>query len=132
MAEELLAILAAYGMGIGLVHLFQWRNPWGRRETSHAVILTRNVGVTVEWQLQTLALTQWMRAKHTRITIVDEGSTDETIRIVQRMIANRKVNWELVPAGSPAEAERFIACLGKPDEVLRWRDALVGDAGTVI
>jgi hypothetical protein len=121
MVEELLAIFAAYGIGIGLVHLFRWRCHWGRRESSHAVIVTRDVGLTVEWHLRTFAFMQWLKASHTKITIVDEGSTDDTVHIVERFVASAQADWEVVPAASAAEAERWLDRAEQVDELLILR-----------
>ncbi|TLS50564.1 hypothetical protein FE782_19565 [Paenibacillus antri] len=133
MVEELLAIFAAYGLGVGLVHLFRWRCHWGREETSHAVIVTRDAGATVEWHLRTFAFAQWLRARHTRITLIDEGSTDDTVRIAERLIARLHANWELIPAGTPAEAQRWLETLGGANEVVVIRGAAAcGPAGTTI
>jgi hypothetical protein len=133
MVEELLAILGVYGMSIGLVHLLQWHCHWGRRrEPSHAVIITRNAGMTVEWHLRMFALMQWLKARHTKITIVDEGSSDDTIRITQRMIAQLGADWEFVRAGSPAEASRWLESGKHPCEVLILRGPLVRCTGPAV
>ncbi|MCI3921358.1 hypothetical protein MO973_24635 [Paenibacillus sp. TRM 82003] len=120
---ELLAILAAYGTSIGLVHLFRWRRYKGRSTASHAVIVTRDVGLSVEWHLRAFAFAQWLQAKHTRITVVDEGSTDETVRIVRRLIGAMRADWEFVEAGSTGDVDRWTE---RADEVLVFRGPVVG------
>jgi len=122
---ELLAILAAYGAGIGLVHLIRRRCHEGRQAASHVVIVTRDVGLSVEWHLRTFAFAQWMQAKHTKITVVDEGSTDDTIPIVERLIGAMKADWEFVAARSPREAVKWTE---RADEVFVFRGPLVGFA----
>ncbi|HZG75778.1 MAG TPA: hypothetical protein VEZ72_07955 [Paenibacillus sp.] len=134
MVEEGLAILAAYGVSVGLVHLFRWRC-WGRSaaETVHAVIVTRDAGATVEWHLRTYAFALWLRARNAKVTVIDEGSNDETVRIAQRLIAGFAANWELIAAGTPAEAQRRLASIEGANEVLFLRGAVAcGPAGTTI
>jgi len=133
MVEELLAIFAAYALGIGLVHLLRWRCHWGREETSHAVIVTRDAGGTVEWHLRAFAFGQWLRARHTKITLIDEGSTDDTVRIAERIVSGFQANWVLIPAGNPLEAQRWLETLGDANEVLFIRGPMpCGPAGTTI
>lgn len=122
---ELVAILAAYGTGIGLVHLYRRRCQGRGAEASHAVIVTRDVGSSVEWHLRAFAFAQWLQAKHTKVTVVDEGSTDETVSIVQRLVGTVGAEWEFVAAASPGEARRWLE---GADEVLFFRGPLVGCA----
>jgi|GEM_PF-3184074 len=119
MVGELAAIVAAYGMGIGLVHWMRWRSQWGRGSASHAVIVTRNVGMTIEWHLWTFAFLQWLKARHTRVTILDEGSADETLRITERMVSRLQADWEIVTAATESEVARWLE---QADEVLLLRD----------
>ena len=135
MVEEGLAILAAYGVSVGLVHLFRWRWQLSRpaSETTHAVIVTRDVGATVEWHLRTYAFALWLRGRDTKVTLIDEGSGDDTLRIAQRLIAGFSANWELIAAGTPAEAQRRLASIEDANEVLFLRGAVAcGPAGTTI
>lgn len=112
MVGELMAIFAAYGMGMGLVHMLRRRCHWGSREASHAVIVTRNVGLTIEWHLWSFAAMQWLKARHTKVTILDEGSTDDTVRIAERMAKLLHADWELVTAGSSVEAQTWLEQAG--------------------
>ncbi len=135
MVEEGLAILAAYGLSVGLVHLLRWRCRSGRSasETVHAVIVTRDAGATVEWHLRTYAFALWLRARDTKVTLIDEGSTDDTVRIVERLIGRFPAQWELIAAGTPAEAQRRLASIEGANEVLFLRGAVAcGPAGTTI
>lgn len=125
---ELLAILAAYGIGVGLVHLFRWRCHWGRNETSHAVIVVGNAGPVVEWHLWMFAFSQWLQARYTKITLIDEGSSDDTLRIAERMISRLAADWELISVSSPAEAKRLVEQLPDVENVLVIRGTPVGEA----
>lgn len=120
MVGELAAIVAAYGIGIGLVHWMRWRSQLGRGNASHAVIVTRNVGLTIEWHLWTFAFLQWLKARHTKVTIVDEGSTDETVSIVERMVSRLQADWEIVTVSSEAETSLWLE---QADEVFVLRSS---------
>ena len=132
MVEELFAVIAAYGIGIGLVHWVRRRPHAGRTEAKHAVIVTRDAGSTVEWHLRALAYGQWLRANYTKITLIDEGSADDTLRIAERLIGKLHAEWELVSASTPSEAQRFLDRLGGACEIVVIRGALAGGAGSAV
>ncbi|HZG57502.1 hypothetical protein [Paenibacillus sp.] len=132
MVEEMTAIFAAYGMGVCLVHLLGGRR-LARTDASHAVIVTRDAGASVEWHLRMLALAQWARPRHTRITLIDEGSEDETLRIAERLMSGMNAEWELIRARTPAEAQRWLERLAsEAAEVRIVRGPLVGGAGSAV
>ncbi|WP_199616772.1 hypothetical protein [Paenibacillus alkalitolerans] len=118
MVEELLAIAAAYGLGICLMHLLHGRFA---REAVHIVFLTNHAGSTIEWHLRSIALTSWIQARNTSVTVLDEGSTDDTVRIAARLVQNPRLHWNVVSVSSAEEAERWLKEAQGVDQVIRLR-----------
>lgn len=134
MVGELTAIFAAYGLGVCLVHLCRHRCHWGRDEAPRAVLVTRDAGASVEWHLRMLALARWLGARDMRVTVIDEGSSDETLRIVERLLGRvGAAHCELIRAESPEEAQRWLERLGgEAGEVRFVRGTLAGGAGSSV
>lgn len=137
MAGELAAIIAAYGLGVCLAHWMcrRTRSSDPSKPASCKVIVTSNVGMTIEWHLWTLAFAQWLQGEHAKVTILDEGSADETVRIAERMPAVLRAEWEVVRAASAREAQLWLEQAsreGRADEVIFLRgtaDSLQAAAG---
>ncbi|HZG87381.1 hypothetical protein [Paenibacillus sp.] len=132
MVEELIAVIAAYGIGVGLVHWLRRRSREGREGTKHAVIVTRDAGSIVEWHLRALAFGQWLKSRYTKITLIDEGSSDDTLRIAERLLGKLHAEWELISAATPSEAQSRLARIGAVHEIVVIRGALAGGAGSAV
>jgi hypothetical protein len=118
MLEVWAVILAIYGLSIGLVHLLAARYHWGRRDPAHAVIVTHDHGAYLEWYLRSFAIMEDFRACDTKVTILDEGSEDETVQIAQRIIHHRNsANWEVVALSSTEEAEQWLQGVSAKDRI---------------
>lgn len=86
-------IIGCYAAGIAIIHTLHWR--WKRRGSqriTHYVLRTRNNGHEVEWYLRSLHFFSWMKGKTIAVTLADEGSTDETIAIAERLREDHHLN----------------------------------------
>ncbi|MBP1157812.1 MULTISPECIES: hypothetical protein [unclassified Paenibacillus] len=86
-------IMGCYAAGIVLVHLLYWR--WKRRGTepaAHYVLRTYNNQLQMEWYLRSLYFFSWTKGKTITVTIADEGSTDDTLAIVDRLRLEHHLN----------------------------------------
>lgn len=85
MIEALLWIIGSYGTCIALVHI---AHAWGQRKVKpirHFVLVSHNNQLQVEWYVRLLLLFAWVKGQPMKITVVDEGSTDDTISIVSKI-----------------------------------------------
>ena len=111
MIVGLLSIFGAYGLAIVMVHLMRfWLKP-DRRQPIHYVLITRNNALHIEWYLRTLMFVSRLRGREVYIVIMDEGSDDETLSIVERLAVAQPYQLEIIEWNDPAQLnermERF-------------------------
>jgi hypothetical protein len=123
MVGELLAIAAIYGSGICLVHLLYSRL-FRREKAFHIVMMTNHAGSSIEWHLRSIAFMSLLGARNTVVTVLDEGSTDETVRIAERLANGSRWHWKVVAASSHEEAETWLKQAQGVDRVIRISDLL--------
>ncbi|MDQ1911270.1 hypothetical protein RAC89_12520 [Paenibacillus sp. GD4] len=82
----LVGIMGTYAVGILLIHWLHWRfQRRGLERMMHYVLVTRNNQLQVEWYIRSLGFFSWLKGRAITVTLVDEGSTDETLSIVARL-----------------------------------------------
>ncbi|TBL72986.1 hypothetical protein [Paenibacillus thalictri] len=92
MIVGLLWIFGCYAAGIALVHwMHRVSKPKHRRNLTHYVLMTRNNGLHMEWYLRSLYFFSGMKGRNISVTVVDEGSSDETLEIVRRIGSEKEV-----------------------------------------
>lgn len=85
MLQGLLLIAIVYAAGAFAVHAAYRRCGGHVPGAKHYVLHTMNDQRHVEWAVRSLTLFCWLSGKPVTITIVDEGSTDDTLEIVRRL-----------------------------------------------
>ena len=105
MIAGLLWIIGIYGLGVAFVHLF---DAVGRRtEVKRRIIfllITNHNETHIEWYIRSLFFFSRLRNKPLEIFVYDEGSTDDTLMIVERLARNNRIPVRLiVPPGTPDE-----------------------------
>ncbi|MCT1403917.1 hypothetical protein M4D81_33460 [Paenibacillus sp. p3-SID867] len=89
MVAQLLWILAVYGIAVALIHIMHARQlrradeGTGRRR--HYVLITSNHERQVEWYLRALSWYALLSGTRVRVTVLDDQSYDDTLKIVQRL-----------------------------------------------
>jgi hypothetical protein len=82
----LIAIMACYLMAVVLLHaygrLLSRRNV---RQPFHVVLITKNNQSKIEWYVRSLYFFCKLKGRQIDTTVLDEGSTDDTLRIVERL-----------------------------------------------
>ncbi|TVY09328.1 hypothetical protein [Paenibacillus cremeus] len=79
-------IVGCYAAGIAILHILHWhRKQRGAERTVHYVLHTQNNQHQVEWYIRSLHFFSWVKGRTIRITLMDEGSTDETLAIAERL-----------------------------------------------
>lgn len=77
-------IIGSYGLCVLIVHLLYAMNPIqaGNMTPVHYMVLTKNNQVNIEWYLRYLWFFSWLKGKHIKVTVIDNGSSDETLEII--------------------------------------------------
>lgn len=91
MMMGLLWIIGIYGACIAILHAV---HAWLRRKgttagTTYFALITHNNQSQIEWYLRSLIFFSWLRGRYVSIAVFDEGSTDDTLAIVERMAVSR-------------------------------------------
>ncbi|WP_422658588.1 hypothetical protein ACK8P5_23470 [Paenibacillus sp. EC2-1] len=90
MVAHLLWILAIYGVAVVLVHVLyarrRGRESSQQRPRMHYVLITSNHERQVEWYLRALSLYALLSGTRVRVTVLDDRSVDDTLRIVHRLV----------------------------------------------
>jgi hypothetical protein len=87
----LFAILACYGVAVLAVHAYYRRSRRARGKASHVVLVTKNNQSSIEWYLRSLFFFSKMRGRAISTTVLDEGSTDDTLHIVRKLAVQHPV-----------------------------------------
>jgi hypothetical protein len=81
----LLWIVGSYAVGIALVHWMHRKSQKRRVRFTHYVLMTRNNQLHMEWYLRSLYFFSSLKGREISVTIVDEGSSDDTLEIAERI-----------------------------------------------
>jgi hypothetical protein len=81
----LLAILGCYGVSIALIHLCFGNKAKAAGKAIQVLLITKDNQLQIEWYIRSVSLFFWIRGRQLQITILDEGSTDETLKIADRL-----------------------------------------------
>ncbi|MCL6458713.1 MAG: hypothetical protein K6T85_11965 [Gorillibacterium sp.] len=88
MVAGLLLIVGVYGLSAALIHAFYAYSSTARARKVpifHLVVVTKESQTRIEWYLYAYLFVSWLRGRQTVITVFDEGSTDDTCTIVNRV-----------------------------------------------
>jgi hypothetical protein len=113
----LFAIIAGYGAVIVMLHICYHRvrrsSGRGARKQSHVVLITHNNQSQIEWYVRSLYFFSSLKGRPIDTTVLDEGSTDDTLRIVERL--SLKHPMHIGHSGADAEGDAV-------DEFLRQHE----------
>jgi hypothetical protein len=85
MIVGLLWIIGCYAVSILLVHWCYRRDRQKVRKIDRIWVITNNNQMQVEGFVRYFHFSSWLQGKDIRMTLVDEGSTDETLAIAERL-----------------------------------------------
>ncbi|WP_248929409.1 hypothetical protein [Paenibacillus hamazuiensis] len=91
MMVGLLWIVGSYAAAIAFVHWMYRISRGKRKRLTHYVLVTLNNQLQMEWYLRSLFFFSRMKGRSISVTIVDEGSTDETLDIARRISHEKDV-----------------------------------------
>jgi len=108
-AFELLLVIGIYALGAAGVHWAHRRRGKAASPSRHYVLHVRDDGRRLEWVVRALLWHGLRRDRGIRITVIDDGSTDDTPALVHLMIRRFGIGAERAagasPAGEPAGLE---------------------------
>jgi len=81
----ILWIIGSYAASIVLVHWCYQRDRQEDRKAVRIWLITNNNQMQVEWFVRSLYFVSWLKGRDIQMTLVDEGSTDETLAIAERL-----------------------------------------------
>ncbi|NHN33859.1 hypothetical protein [Paenibacillus agricola] len=81
----LLWIIGSYAASILLVHWCCRRVRHEGRKAVRVWLITNNNQLQMEWFIRYLHFSSWLKGKDIQMTIADQGSTDDTLAIVERL-----------------------------------------------
>jgi hypothetical protein len=87
-----LSILCCYGVSIALLHLFIGNRGDHARKDIQVLLITKDNQAHIEWYVRSLFFVSRLRGRHLKISILDEGSSDETLKIARRLSHTYSVN----------------------------------------
>lgn len=87
----LFAIVACYGIAVLAVHAWYRRTRRSAKVSSHVVLVTKNNQSSIEWYLRSLFFFSKVRGRTISTTVLDEGSTDDTLDIVRKLSLSHPV-----------------------------------------
>ena len=77
-----LFMIGTYFCSVILIHLIYHRMTTNDIESKHYVLYTLDNQLHIEWIIRSLILFYWLQGKSISITIIDEGSSDDTLAII--------------------------------------------------
>ncbi|MHA0856233.1 hypothetical protein [Paenibacillus sp. CMAA1364] len=91
MVIQMIWIAVIYGLAIALVHGVYALTRLANRNNIQGVdnqftLITCNHERQVEWYVRALWLYSWIRGKELRMLVVDEVSSDDTVRMIHKLI----------------------------------------------
>lgn len=123
MVAQLLWILAVYGIAVALIHIMHARQlrrageGTGRRR--HYVLITSNHERQVEWYLRALSWYALLSGTRVRVTVLDDQSYDDTLKIVQRLTRLSGIELVYGTWRSDDSASREVDADPNEEEVIR-------------
>lgn len=99
MIEGLLCIFGSYGLGVVLVHLVHSIHRGHKDRRRIYVLVTHNNQAQIEWYIRSLSFFSWLKGREIDIHILDEGSTDDTMGIIERVARDSRAGVHMFSPG---------------------------------
>jgi hypothetical protein len=97
----LLWIFGCYGLSIAILHLCFSTRLNNAPKATRVLVITRNNQTQIEWYIRSMLFFSRLRGRHLIVMILDEGSTDETMQIIERL--SRMMNLAISNSGESLE-----------------------------
>ena len=90
-----LFFIATYLCSALVIHLVYSRMDSQDVEVRHYVLYTLDNQLHIEWIIRSLIVFHWLQGKSISITIIDEGSSDETLSILSLLSKQHQLDVRL-------------------------------------
>jgi hypothetical protein len=100
MVTGLLWMMVGYGMAIGGVHWMHHKHlhpAYQAKRRTIYILVTRDNQLQIEWYIRSLSFFALLKGTAISVYVRDEGSTDDTLKIVERMTALSHIELEAFP-----------------------------------
>jgi hypothetical protein len=81
----LLWILGCYGLSIAVLHVGFSMRLKKANKAINVLVITQNNQNEIEWYIRSMFFFSRLKGRDLKARIVDEGSTDETLQIIERL-----------------------------------------------
>jgi hypothetical protein len=98
MMTGLLWMMVGYGMAIAGVHWMHHKHLHNAKRKTIYILVTRDNQLQIEWYIRSLSFFALLKGTAVSVFVRDEGSTDDTLKIVERMSTSSHVELEAFPA----------------------------------
>lgn len=119
----LLVAVLCYALAAAMVHLAYWMSKGKERTSKHYVLIAHNQHMKLEWLIRSFFSFSRRMGTDVKLTIVDDGSTDQTTEIVDRL--GRGSNAVTVHTEGDSELEKDSGDMryyeGEEHSGLLWR-----------
>jgi hypothetical protein len=95
MVLGLLWIFGSYAASIAVVHWFYRRRHVDDRQITYFLLITYNNQLQVEWYIRSLHFFSRLKGREIRVSFMDEGSTDDTLPIIERFCREDELDVQL-------------------------------------
>jgi hypothetical protein len=99
----LLSIIGSYGLCVAMLHLLLGTARLQSVPPTRVVLITSNNQKHIEWVVRSLFFWSWLKGRHIAATIVDKNSTDDTLKIVERLAHTHPLEIQQCPPATPVE-----------------------------
>jgi hypothetical protein len=96
-----LLIIGAYFCSAIAIRLAYSRMSINDIESKHYVLYTLDNQLHIEWIIRSLILFYWLQGKSISITIIDEGSSDDTLAILGQLSKHHQLDVRLMDDDHP-------------------------------
>lgn len=88
MQTWLLWILAVYGITVGWIQVRKWLHHPKQKQAVHYYLYTHHSQSKIEWAIRSLSQLAIMEGREFYFYLIDLGSEDDTLKIIERLIKN--------------------------------------------
>ncbi len=114
MVEGALWFIGCYAAGMAAVHLYRLLYRDARKAVRY-VLITCNNQLQVEWYIRSLLVFHWLEGRPVRWTILDQGSQDDTLPIIRRLIGDGPWN----ESREDGKSQVTLSAFREDEEVVR-------------
>lgn len=84
--QWVLSAIALYLLVLFLISFYQrvYRSSY-HHKASHLLLITANNQASIEWLIRSYRIANQLGSKEVQVTVLDTGSTDDTLRILKRI-----------------------------------------------